>query len=133
MQVFNNLTVFFEEALEDINCRPDTKSYLIHLYCEFKTINNDLSHQNLTLLYAQAKSHNDFHLHQQIGDYVFWVKTMIPTHFNNTNDYYENMARLSYFSCYKLLNRKWLLYEDLADNFRILENQARHHLHYFHI
>lgn len=128
MRVFNNLTAFFEEALTDLNCRPDTKSYLIHLYSDFRSTHNDLSNDNLTILFAQAKLTNDFHLHQKLADYIFFIKTMVPRHFNNTNDYYENLARLSYYSCYKLINKSWPLYEELSDNFRTLEYQARHQL-----
>lgn len=125
MLVFNNLTAFFEEALTDLNCRYDTRSYLIRLYSDFRSTQNDLSNHNLTLLFSQAKLTNDFHLHQQLGDYIFWTKTMLPRHFNNSNDYYENLARLSYYSCYKLINKSWPLYEQLADDFRTLEYQAR--------
>lgn len=133
MRVFNNLTAFFEEALVDLNCRADTKNYLIHLYSDFRSTQNDLSQNNLTILFAQAKTNNDFRLHQQLADYIFWAKTMVPRHFNNSNDYYENMARLSYYSCYRLINRQWLLYEDLADNFPILERKARNILHSINI
>lgn len=125
MQLCVDLNAFFDETLINLNCRSDTRSYLINIYTQNRHIHSDLSKYNLSILYCQAKLNNDFYLHQQIADWIFWAKTIMPTHFGNSNDYYENIGRLSYYSCYKLINRQWPCFEELADRFPTLENQAR--------
>lgn len=133
MLICADLNDFFAETLINLNCRPDTRAYLINIYTQNRFTHNDLSQHNLSILFCQAKFNNDFYLHQQIGDWIFFVKTIIPAHFGNSNDYYENIGRLSYYSCYKLINRKWPLFEELSDCFPSLENQARELLRSLHI
>jgi len=52
----------------------------------------------------------------------------MPGHLRDAGDYYENIARLSYYSCYKMVNRQWVLYQELADQFVVLERQAKEKL-----
>lgn len=125
MLICEDLDAFFIEVFSDLNCRPDTRAYLINLYSHFNSTVNDLSQYNITILHLQARHNNNFCDHQKIADYIFFIKTVLPEYFNSSNDYYENIARLSYYSCYKLINRQWPLFEQLADDFRILELEAR--------
>jgi len=51
---------------------------------------------------------------------------MAPSHLHDASrDYYQTIARLSYYSCYKLINKQWKLFEELSDNFPKLERQVK--------
>jgi len=128
VDIIYNLNAHFSEVLIDLNCRPDTRAYLISIYSQNHHTYYDLSQDNLSILYCQARLNNDFYLYQKIADWIFFVKTIMPAHFNNSNDYYENIGRLSYYSCYKLINRQWLLFEEMADRFAFLEKETRKRL-----
>lgn len=126
---YKNITNFFEELLTDIECQYDTKSYIISIYGKYKSSEFDLSKESITLLFSQARNKQDFLTYQNLGDWIFFSNTIAPNHLNNASkEYYNTIARLSYYSCYKLIDKKWRLFEELADNFSILENQVKHKL-----
>jgi len=81
------------------------------------------------LLFAQARNKQDFLTYQNLGDWIFFANTIAPKHLQfASKDYYDTIARLSYYSCYKIINREWKLFEELADNFIILEEQVKRRL-----
>lgn len=123
---FKNLNDFFNEVLKDLPCRYDTKSYIISIFDKYKKNEYNLSKDSITILYASAKEKQDFAMFQNIGDWIFFCKTLYPQHLNNASeDYYRVIGRLSYNSCYRLIQRKWKLFEEMSDNFIILENEAK--------
>ena len=84
------------------------------------------------MLFAQARSKNDFSIYQNIGDWVFFSNTLAPSHLKNASkDYYDTVAKLSYYSCYKITNRQWKLFEELSDNFNIFEEKIKSKLNLF--
>lgn len=117
---FNN---FFADLLEDMSCEDVTRSYLTNLYTTFKTAHNDLSNQNITLSFLEARSKSSFISLQNIGDWIFFTQTVMPEYLQPV-DYYQDIARLSYYTCYKLLHRQWAVYNELADNLIQLEDEA---------
>lgn len=122
----NNVTNFFHELLNDLECHYDTKAYIISIYGKYKTADFDLSKDSVTILLAQARSKQDFLIFQNLADWIFFTNTIAPHHLRfASKDYYDTVARLSYYSCYKLINRQWKLFEELSDNFLALENQVR--------
>ena len=124
-----NITNFFEEILKDLECQRDTKAYIISIYGKYKTSEFDLSKDSVTLLFAQARSKQDFLTFQNLGDWIFFANTMAPNHLQwASKDYYDTVARLSYYSCYRLINRQWKLFEELSDNFIVLEHQIKNKL-----
>jgi hypothetical protein len=124
-----NISSFFDELLIDLECQRDTKAYIVSIYGKFKTAQFDLSKDSVTLLFAQGRSKQDFLTYQNLGDWIFFANTIAPQHLNNASkDYYDTIARLSYYSCYKLINREWKLFEELADNFLVLEEQVKQRL-----
>jgi hypothetical protein len=124
-----NISSFFDELLIDLECQRDTKAYIVSIYGKFKTAQFDLSKDSVTLLFAQGRSKQDFLTYQNLGDWIFFANTIAPQHLNNASkDYYDTIARLSYYSCYKLINREWKLFEELADNFLVLEEQVKKRL-----
>lgn len=121
-----NIGSFFEELLHDLDCQRDTKAYIVSIYGKYKTAEFDLSKDSVTLMFAQARSNQDFLTYQNLGDWIFFANTMAPDHLQlASKDYYDTVARLSYYSCYKLINRQWKLFEELADDFLGLENQVK--------
>lgn len=119
--------------LQDLPCQADTQSYIISIYGKFKTAEHDLSKDSLTLRFAQARNNHNFLGYQNIGDWIFFANTLAPASLNKASkEYYDTLARLSYYSCYKILNREWKLFEELSDNLILLEHQVskklNHHL-----
>jgi hypothetical protein len=124
-----SLTSFFDEILDDIGCQRDTRAYIVSIYEKYKTTEFDLSKDSITLLFAQGRDKQDFLTYQKLGDYIFFANTLIPTHLVGADkNYYDTIARLSYYSCYRLLNRQWKLFQELADNFPILEQEVKYKL-----
>lgn len=130
MDVFHkNITSFFDELLGDLHCQNDTKAYIVSIYGKYKTAEFDLSKDSITLQFAQARHNQDFLTYQNLGDWIFFANTLAPQHLQSASkDYYDTVAKLSYYSCYKLINRQWKLFEELADDFTRLEAQVRKRL-----
>jgi hypothetical protein len=121
-----NITDFFEELLSDVKCHQDTRAYIVSIYGKYKSAQFDLSKDSITTLFAQGRDKQDFLTYQNLGDWIFFTQTMVPNHLQwASKDYYDTVARLSYYSCYKLINRQWKLFEELADNFLLLEGQVK--------
>jgi hypothetical protein len=124
-----NITSFFEELLQDVKCQQDTKAYIVSIYGKYKSTEFALSQDSITLLFAQGRNKQDFLTYQNLGDWIFFANTMAPNHLRHASkDYYDTVARVSYYSCYKLINRQWKLFEELADNFLNLEHQVKQKL-----
>jgi len=124
-----NIINFFDELLIDLECQRDTKAYIVSIYGKYKSAEFDLSKDSVTLLFAQARSKQDFLTYQNLGDWIFFANTLAPAHLRfASKDYYDTVARLSYYSCYKIINNQWKLFEELADNFLILEKQVKNKL-----
>lgn len=134
--VYKNITNFFDELLNDLECHRDTKAYIISIYGKYKSAQFDLSKDSITLQFAQARSNQDFLTYQNLGDWIFFSNTLAPAHLRfASKDYYDTVARLSYYSCYRLINREWKLFEELSDNFLVLESQVKNklgHLSFHH-
>jgi|SRR5579859_478750 len=129
METVKSLTNFFEEILKDLNCHQNTKSYIIGIYNKYRISDLDFSKKSITLLFAQARNEHNFSIYQNLGDWLFYVGTIIPQYFNDVSpDYYHNIARVAYYTCYRLINKKWLLFEEMSDNYINLEKQAREKL-----
>lgn len=121
-----NVTNFFDELLSDLECQQDTKAYIISIYGKYKSSEFDLSKDSVTIQLAQARNKQDFLAYQNLGDWIFFANTIAPNHLKfASKDYYDTVARVSYYSCYRLINRQWKLFEELSDNFLILENQVK--------
>lgn len=121
-----NLNTFFSNQLEHLKCDYDTRAYIVSVLDRFKTISADYSKDSLTLRYAEAKFSQDFNKFDNLGSWIFYCDVFFPEHLNKASkDYYYSMGRLSYYSCYKLINRQWKLYEQMADLFPILSSETR--------
>jgi len=122
----NNITNYFGQILNDLNCGRETASYIISIYGKYKSSSCDLSQDSITLLFAKARSKQDFAIYQNLGDWIFFSNTINPSHLQDASkEYYDTIARLSYYSCFKLINKEWKLFEELSDNFIYLESQVK--------
>jgi hypothetical protein len=120
------LNKYFSSLLEELDADDDTKAYIIGVLDRFKSASIDYSKDSLTTIYAAARFRQDFLIYQQLGDWLFFCNSICPEHLNSASkDYYILIGRSSYNSCYKLLNRQWKLYEQLADQFEYLSEETR--------
>ena len=123
---YKNLTAFFDEVLAELPCQSDTKAYIVSVFAKYKNPEYDLSKDSVTLTFSQARDKQDFSTFQNLGDWIFFSKTFVPAHLHNASeDYYDTVGRLSYYSCYRLINKQWKLFEEMADNFIVLEKETR--------
>ena len=112
--------------LQDLPCDDDTRAYIVSIFSKYKNADLDLSKDNITLAYAQACFNQDFLIFQTIGDWLFYTNALYPAALKNASkNYYYDIGRLSYYSCYKLINRQWKLYEIMSDLFIPLSEQTR--------
>ena len=126
METYSNINKFFEQKLTTLNCNDITKSYIISILTKYKTALNDLSNQSLTLIYTSAKYNQNFEQFQNLADWIFYVKSLFPEYLSDVSeDYYISLGQLSYYSCYKLLKKQWLVYEQMSDNFVQLSDNVR--------
>lgn len=125
---------FFQSILKDLPCREDTKAYIIGIFSDFqRSAKNDLSKNSITLTFAKARSNHDFSIYQNLADWLFFSRVLFPEHLMDASeDYYVSIGRISYYSCYRLLNRQWLLYEELSDQFTNLEKKTKFLLRRLH-
>lgn len=121
-----NITNFFEELLTNLKCQRDTKAYIVSIYGKYKSAEFDMSKDSIALMFAQARNKQDFLTYQNIGDWLFYSRTMYPASLKGASEnYYDNIAQLSYYNCYRMLNKKWKLYQQLADEFIPLSKMTR--------
>lgn len=124
--LYSDLSSFFQERLSDIKCQRDTKSYIIGIFTKYRSSDQDFSQCNITCLFAQAREHHNFATYQNLADWLFFVNSLNPEHLKHaSSDYYDTVAKLSYYSCYRLINRQWKLFEELADRFTELTQDVR--------
>ena len=108
-----------------LGVRRDTASYIEGVFLSnIRMQSNFLGNSSIVLAYSKAKTTCNFDLYQSIGDWALWSNSM----FSNLEyqDVYKTLGRLSYYSCYSLLRKEWILYEELADDLpRIIERLKR--------
>ena len=129
--LYPELENFFINRLRTIPCSENTKSYIIGILVKYRSSHLDLSKNSITIEYALAKSNSDFLRFQTLADWLFFSKSIYPESLKNASeDYYNSIAQISYYSCFRLINKKWSLYEEISDQFPILTttvNQAIRH------
>ena len=121
-----NINNYFAEQLDTLNCDPNTKAYITGIFSKYKYANDDYSKYSITILLSEAKFKQDFVIFQNLGDWLFFCQSLYPEALNSASpDYYNSVGALSYYSCYRLLDKKWRLFEELADQFSFLSNSTR--------
>jgi hypothetical protein len=124
--VRENVVDLFEELLTDLRCRQDTRAYIVGIFAKHNISNLDLSGQSITVLFSQARDTGNFTIFQRLGDWLMFCNGIASEHLRfASRDYYDTVARMSYYACYRLLNRSWPAYEELADNFLVIKKQVK--------
>ena len=127
MDIICSLNGFFSELLRDLPYGYDTKAYVASVFAKYKAAESfDLSKHNITLTYAQAHFNQDFFVFQNLADWILLCKTLFPGHLHSASEeYYSNIGSLSYYSCYRLINKQWKCYEEIADCLDPLSEEIR--------
>ncbi len=117
---------WFSKNLENLKCEEETRAYIVSIFTKYlKTAQEDYSKESLTLLYSEARDKHNFIIYQNLGDWIFFCKTFFPEFLKNASDsYYQCIAKNCYYSCFKLINKKWKVFEELSDNFEYLNNKT---------
>ena len=127
MEFYHSLTDYFESQLRSLRCSREVRAYIVSILSQYRFSEQDLSKVSLTVKFSEAKSSQDFASFQRVGDYLFFANSFSPESLSGASkDYYYALGQLSYYSCYRLLNRSWRLYEELADKFIPLTESSRH-------
>jgi hypothetical protein len=119
LQLISSLNSFFFEQTKSLTrCQESTRAYISSVFANAKKEGYDYSNEALTLIYHRAHFEPRFELFQALGDWILYAKAMYPNSLKDcSSEYYDAIAQASYYRCYLILNRKWGLFEELADTF----------------
>jgi len=119
IRIIKSLECFFLEKTKSLNnCQEPTRAYITNVFKTAKKETADYSKESITIVYAKAKFEHRFDLFQNLGDWILFTRTLYPASLMTAStDYYNAIAQDSYYHCYRLMNRKWTLFEELADKF----------------
>lgn len=120
--VLSNMQEYFKSRLDRLalNCSPESKSYIIGLLS--RPLDEFGSRQSVTLVYAKK----NFESYQKVGDWILLSKSIYPDSLTGaSSEYYDSLAQISYFKCFILLNKRWKIFEELADIFPNLTLELR--------
>jgi hypothetical protein len=125
--ILTSLESFFVDKVRHIPCEEDTKAYIVSTFVGFKKCEPDhnLYGKSITLEYNKAQLEHSFELYQQVGDWILFTKSMYPESLTASEEYYDSIAQLSYYKCYRIVNKQWQLYKELATKFPIVVKYLR--------
>lgn len=118
---------WFSERISNVPHSEEVKAYISGVYAKFSfSCEGDLSKDALLMKFVEAKSTSDFAALQTIGDWILWVDTFCKESIEDgQRKIVESTGRLSYYSCYRILNGKWQVFEELGDEFPKIVKNAR--------
>lgn len=121
----NDLVKLFENKLDDLKVSKEAKAYITNVFTKVNNV-NDLSKKSLTLEYYDAKCTYSFQKFQTLADWILFAEVFFPKCLSNaTEDYYCALGQNSYYFCYRIVNKQWKLYEELADQLPELIKDSR--------
>jgi hypothetical protein len=117
------------DITQSLSCDNTTRSYIVSIFKRNQRADLfDLGQYGVGLVFCQARERKNFAECQNIGDWLFFCRTMFPESLRfASEEYYNNIARLSYYTCYQMM-RSWRVYEQLADEYILLTEQTRDNL-----
>lgn len=112
---------FFERVLRNSSASIEVQAYITKTFLDY-IVSNEITRDSFVIAYADAKQTSSFLKFQHLGDKVLWINTFHPA---GTSDktLTDTIGQLSYFTCYRLIQRQWKLYEELADTLPKLTNE----------
>jgi hypothetical protein len=110
------LNIIFENKIKRLNTSfHETKAYILGIYSEHISKNIVISpKESITLKFLESNSFIDF---QNLGDHILFSRTVYPTSLTAASDYYDSIAKQAYYKCHVLMDKKWLVFEELSDKF----------------
>jgi len=115
MEQVTRLDAWFAERLQGVRCGSDTRAYVVGVLAGFRSAKAMLDPTaSLVVALAQARQSGDFTAFQRLGDNVLWTSSFCPQAIGDA-ELIKTIGRSAYFSCYRLVNRQWKCYEELAD------------------
>lgn len=115
---------WFCKRLEGVEASRDARAYLVSLFSSMRSARDDLSKESIVLAFSEARTTGEFQKFQRIGDYVVWGLSFVPESFE-VPDLAVDLGRLSYYTCWRLTNKEWRVYEELADELPRLRIELR--------
>lgn len=103
----------------------ETEAYIKSILKRFIINPINLQSKSVVLMFSEAKNKCSFADFQDIGDYIFFTRTMFPESIPCDIEFYSSIGKNSYHECYKYLNGAWPLYEELSIDFNKLSSLAR--------
>lgn len=119
----------FADRLTGLPHSPETIAYVVGVLGKRRWDDKDLmTDRSLVVVFQDALIKRDFAEFQRIGDWVLFADTVFPDHLNGVRDFAENVGRLSYYECFRLMGQSWRVYEELADELPTLVARVRNRL-----
>src|SRR3990167_451336 len=112
---------WFAFRIEPVELSTEAKAYIVGVLSK-KT---EVIEKSLVPEYACARSTSDFVRLQKIGDSVLFVSIIHPEFIRQELDLTYTIAKLSYYGCHRILDRKWPVYEELADRLPTIVDDVR--------
>lgn len=113
-----NVNNFFTEQIEILRCQEKTKAYIVSVLSKYKHSQYDYSNSSLTLIFNEARLSGSFTIFQNLADWIFFCESVFPGYLKDASkEYYHSLAQNSYYNCYRLINKKIDIYENMADEF----------------
>lgn len=123
--VQRSIVDFFDTCLDGLSCEEPTRNYIVSLLSSAPTIPSS----PYLVLYAHAVDQGRFEQFQQVADAILWTTIAQPEAIDRSMaETATSVARLSYYTCFRLLRGRWRLYEELADRFHPIARDARERL-----
>lgn len=117
---------WLDTELCDLRCEQETKAYVIGVLLRPQEI--DMSKQSVVLAYQHALECGEFTAYQRIGDWSLWSNSIAAPGDIGQSDLLHVLGSMSYAACHRLLNRRWKLYEELADDLPTITCMVRNRL-----
>ena len=118
----------FADRLQGLPVSAEVNAYVVGVLGKRRWDEDNMCQQSLVLAYQAAALSGDFTAFQRIGDWVLWVDSVMPAHVKETHDVVQNLGRLSYYRCYRMMGGRWKVYEELADELPALVQHVRRRL-----
>ncbi len=116
---------WFRQRFEALHVSHEARAYLTSLFAtQMRSCDGDMSRSSIVLSYATARLKGDFVSFQRIGDWVTWGLSTVPQSFE-AKEVVVDLGRLSYYACWRLTNREWKVFEEMADTLPLLSERIR--------
>ncbi len=116
---------FFYQVTSEIKAETkEVQPYIHGVLTQYVQHQKGFPNDSVTLLFIQAQDDMSFHRFQSLGDWIFFLSSIFPTAAQKHQTVYSMVGKTCYSRCHNLLNKKWMVFEELADNFNYFALQV---------